>query len=342
MTAPPPDVVQAVTRQAGRQQHSTAPGDGDRVAALNDQGPSASVATGLATAALLSVLAADIAAAQELAPRAYWPTPVGTRLVMTGYSLSTGDIVTDASLPITGVDSRIHSAVMGYQQTFGLWGRTTTARVELPYVIGSTKGTVFGESAERELDGVGDVALTFSINLLGAPAMDREAFAALLRNPEPILGASLRVVAPTGQYDDERYINIGTNRWSARLQVGYIHPFGNRWGLEAAAGAWWFGTNDDFVGVTRTQDPILAGEIHLIRILRSGTWLSLDANHYAGGRSYLDDEPRPDFQRNSRVGLSLSWPFQRRHILKASFSTGVATESGGDYEIYSLTYTYAL
>jgi hypothetical protein len=300
------------------------------------------IAVGLATAALLSILAPAGALAQELAPRAYWPTPVGTRLVMTGYSFSTGDIVTDASLPITGVDSRIHGAVVGYQQTLGLWGRTTIARVELPYVIGTTQGTVFGEPAERELNGIGDVALTFSINLLGAPAMDREAFVALLRDPEPILGASIRIVAPTGQYDDERLINIGTNRWSTRLQLGYIHPFGNRWGLEFSAGAWLFGTNDDFLGMTRTQDPIFAGEAHLIRILRSGTWLSLDANYYAGGRSYLDGESRPDFQRNSRAGLSASWPFQRRHILKASFSTGVATESGGDYEIYSLTYTFAL
>lgn len=307
-----------------------------------DQAWRKSLPARLAAVALLSLMAAGVATAQELAPRVYWPTPVGTRLLLTGYSFSTGDIVTDASLPVTGVDSRIHGAVLGYQQTFGLWGRTTTARIELPYVVGTTEGLAFGQPAERNLDGVGDLALTFSINLLGAPAMDREAFVALLRDPEPILGASIRIVAPTGQYDDTRYINIGTNRWSTRLQVGYIHPFGNRWGLEVTAGAWLFGSNDDFVGMTRTQDPIFAGEVHLIHILPSGTWLSADANYYAGGRSYLDDQRRPDFQRNSRAGLSASWPLLRRHILKASFSTGVATESGGDYEIYSLTYTYAL
>lgn len=296
----------------------------------------------LAVVLLFPGVIAGVATAQELAPRAYWPTPVGTRLVMTGYSLSTGDIVTDPSLPITGVDSQIHSMLVGYQQTFDLMGRTTNARIELPYVIGTTKGIAFGQPAERDVNGIGDIALTFSINLLGAPAMDREAFIALLGDPSPILGASLRIVAPTGEYDDERLINIGTNRWATRLQFGYIHPFGNRWGLEVSAGAWLFGTNDDFLGMTRTQDPIFAGEAHLIRIMRSGTWLSLDGNYYAGGRSYLDDEPRADFQRNSRVGLSASWPFRQRHIIKASFSTGVATASGGDYEIYSLTYSYAL
>lgn len=295
-----------------------------------------------AIALLLLSTIAGVATAQELAPRAYWPTPVGARLVMTGYSLSTGDIVTDASLPITGVDSRIHGMVAGYQQTFDLLGRTTSARIEVPYVIGSTTGTAFGQSAQRDVDGIGDIALTFSINLLGAPAMDRESFLTMVRDPSPILGASLRIVAPTGDYDNERFVNVGTNRWSTRLQLGYIHPFGNRWGLELAAGAWLFGTNDDFVGMTRTQDPIFAGEVHLIRIMSSGTWVSLDANYYAGGRSHLDGESNADFQRNSRLGLSASWPFKLRHAIKASFSTGIATESGGDYEIYSLTYSYAL
>ena len=110
-----------------------------------------------ATAFVLLCLSAGIATAQELAPRAYWPTPVGTRLVMTGYSLSTGDIVTDPSLPITGVDSQIHSMLVGYQQTFDVLGRTTNARIELPYVIGTTKGTAFGQPAQRDLNGIGEL-----------------------------------------------------------------------------------------------------------------------------------------------------------------------------------------
>lgn len=277
-----------------------------------------------------------------MSPRAYWPAPTGTKLVLAGYSYSSGDIVTDVSAPITGVDSSINSAVVGYQQTLDLFGRTANIKFELPYVVGTTTGSYMGESARADVSGMGDIALTLSINLLGAPAMDREGFRELLRDPGPILGASIRVVAPTGEYDGDKLINIGTNRWAARLQLGYIQPLARQWALEISGGAWFFEANDDFLAYTREQDPIAAIEFHLIRVTRVGIWASLDGNYYFGGRSYLDDERRADFQRNSRMGITLAWPFKQRHLIKAGFSRGVATESGGDYTIASLSYAAAI
>jgi hypothetical protein len=295
-----------------------------------------------AAGSLLLSLAATGSLAQEMSPRAYWPTPTGTRLLLAGYSYSSGDIVTDASLPVTGVNSGISTGVVGYQQTFDLLGRTAIAKVELPYVHGSTSGMLFGQSARADIDGVGDVAMTLSVNLLGAPAMNRAQFRQMLSDPGPIIGASIRVVAPTGEYNGDKLINIGTNRWATRLQLGYIQPLGGQWGLEVAAGAWFFGNNDDFLGQLREQDPLAAIEAHVIRVTRSGIWASLDANYYTGGRSYLDGDRRPDFQRNSRMGLTLAWPFRQRHLIKAGFSRGVVTESGGDYTIASLSYALGI
>jgi hypothetical protein len=191
--------------------------------------------------------------AQELAPRAYWPAPTGTWLLVAGCSYSSGDIVTDASLPISGVDSRINSAVIGYQHIVDLFGRTANTKFDLPYVIGTAKGFVMGEPARANVSGLGDVAMTLSVNRLGAPAMDREAFRELLRDPGPILGASIRVVGPTGEYDGDKLINIGTNRWAARPQLGYIQPQRPQWLLEMSAGAWLFQDNDDFLRYTLQQ-----------------------------------------------------------------------------------------
>jgi hypothetical protein len=294
-----------------------------------------------AIAGWLLCLLAVPAVAQELSPRAYWPAPIGTKLVLTGYSYSWGDVVTDPSLPISGVDSRINTGIAGYQQTIDLFGRTTHVKVELPYTIGTTKGLVFGQSAQADFNGLGDLAMTLSVNLYGAPAMDRQAFRALLSNPGPILGASLRLVAPTGEYHPDKLINIGTNRWSARLQFGYIQPLKPHWLLETAAGVWFFQDNPQFLGSTRSQDPIGAVEVHLIHLMNRGTWVALDGNYYAGGRSYRDGERGRDFQRNSRAGFTLAWPFMKRHLLKASFSRGVVTESGGDYTSILLAYAYA-
>ena len=64
--------------------------------------------------------------------------------------------------------------------------------------------------------------------------MTREDFIALRADPHPIVGASIKVIAPTGQYDPDRLINVGANRWATRLQLGTIIPLRPLWLLEAA------------------------------------------------------------------------------------------------------------
>jgi len=63
--------------------------------------------------------------AQELTPRAYWPAPHGTKFFVLGYAYQSGDIVTDPSLPVSGVDSEIHTGLIAYQQTISLFGRSS-------------------------------------------------------------------------------------------------------------------------------------------------------------------------------------------------------------------------
>ena len=304
--------------------------------------PSSWAAAPTLVAALAGLFVADSAGAQELSPRAYWPAPVDTRLLIAGYQYASGDIVTDPSLPVTGVDSGIHTGLAAYQQTFDVAGRSANLQLELPYTSGSTTGQYLGQDARADVSGVGDLAVTFAVNLLGAPAMDRAAFREFLGAPRPVLGASLKVIAPTGQYDPDRLINIGTNRWAGRLQLGYIHPLGRGWALEGAVGAWVFQDNDAFLGTTREQNWITSTELHVVRVFRSGIWTSVDVNYYTGGRTTVGGDTKADFQRNSRVGFTVAYPFAKRHVVKVGMSGGVVTESGGDFFKLLLTYAYVV
>jgi hypothetical protein len=253
-----------------------------------------------------------------------------------------GDVITDPSLPIVGVDSRLNTVQVGYLQTVSLFGRTSNVVVELPYTWGSTEGTVDGEPARRDLSAVGDMAFTLSVNLLGAPSLTRAEFRELRQNPHPILGASVRVLAPTGSYDPDKLINVGANRWAVKAELGSIFPLNPPWHLEFEVGAWFFGDNDRFLGAVREQRPVLSLEAHLVRRFRPGFWASLDGNFFAGGRNVIDGEPTDTLQRNSRLGLTVVFPFRRRHALKASYSTGVVTESGGNYRSFVLSYNLLL
>jgi hypothetical protein len=280
------------------------------------------------------------AVAQELAPRAYWPAPEGTKILVLGYQYSTGDIVTDPSLPVTGVDSKVNHALLGFVYNFDLVGRTANVQVNLPYSWGESEGFAEGEFRRRVISGLTDLRARLSVNLLGAPTMDVAEFQDLRANPRPIIGASFQVQMPTGDYDADKLLNAGTNRWAVKPAVGVILPIRPTWLLEFEVGGWFIGTNDDFLGMTREQAPIISTELHLVKRLRPGFWLSVDANYYAGGRSTVDGTPRGDLQRNSRVGATILYPFRGGHAVRGSLSAGVVTGSGGDFNIFAFNYLY--
>lgn len=287
---------------------------------------------------VLFALLSSPTVAQELAPRAYWPAPVGTNVLNVSYQYSSGDILTDPSLPVTGVESKINFVQLGYQRTFSLFGRTANAQVNVPYSWGNSEGFLNDEFLSVDTVGYGDARARLSINLRGAPAMDGAGFQALQANPETIVGVSLLIQAPTGTYDEQKYLNTGANRWAVKPAAGVIWPFHPTWMLEAELGAWFFGDNDEFVGSTREQEPIISSEFHLVKRVGQRFWASLDANYYFGGRTTIDSVERADLQRNSRFGFTVYKSIARGHALRASYSTGVVTESGGDYSIIALSY----
>lgn len=277
--------------------------------------------------------------AQELSPRSYWPAPVGTRVATVGYSHNSGDIIPDRSLPITGVDSTIDSIHIGYRHTMSLWDRTANLTVEVPHTNGYTAGSRDGEPIQRqEYIGWGDLAATFSVNILGAPAMNRQEFREMRKNLPNILGASLKVVAPTGQYDFDRLINLGANRWAMKAEVGYITALHPKWLLEMSLGTWFFEDNDNFLGVVKEQNPVVAMQGHLIHRFRPGFWASLDVNYYEGGRSTVDGQQLNNVMRDSKIGATLVFPFASIHAIKLGYSNGSIIDSDEDFNTFLISY----
>jgi hypothetical protein len=289
---------------------------------------------------VVSVLTAGIATstAQDLTPRAYWPAPKGTKVAIAGYSRVSGDVLFDPSIPLFGVDSKIHTVIAGYLQTINLWGRTANVVIELPYSSGTTRGILEDTPARRDFAGVGDLGVSLSVNLLGAPTMTPADFQALRAAPHPILGASVKLLAPTGSYDDDRLINVGANRWAARLELGSIVPLHRKWLLELDAGVWVFTDDDDYLPGTREQEPIYNFQAHLIRRFSPGFWASLDANYFSGGRQTIGGDELVDVQSNSRVGAMVVVPFGGRHAIKLGYFVGVRTEFGSDFDQLLVTY----
>ncbi len=266
--------------------------------------------------------------------------PNRTNLIALGYQYSTGDVVTDPTLPITGVESDINFLQVTYLRTYSLFSRTANVQFSVPYTWGESEGFAEGQFRSGQNSGTADSQVRFTVNLLGAPTMDAAGFQALRAKPRTIIGVSLQIQAPTGDYDSDKLINTGTNRWAVKPGVGIIWPLRPKWLLEFEIDAWIFVDNDDFLGVTKQQDPLVSTEVHLVKRIRPGFWVSLDATYYAGGRTTVDDELRDDEQQNSRIGASVLFPFKGGHAIKFTFSTGIATSTGGDFDNFAVNYLY--
>lgn len=290
---------------------------------------------------LLTLALATASPAQQLTPRAYWPAPTGSKVVLFGYSYGSGDVLTDPTLPVEGVTSRSNVLLGGFIYNFGLGGRSANVLVQVPYSWGTTQGLVVGQQRRRDVSGFADVHARLAINLKGAPAMDVNAFRAFLADPKSVLGWSLEIQVPTGEYDATKLVNLGSNRWSAKTELGLAAPFRRGWIAEIAVGAWLFGDNDEFVGSTLEQRPILEGEAHLVHEIRPRFWVSLDLNYYHGGRTITDGVESRSVLGNSRLGATAVFPFGRIHAIKLGYSTGIITEKGGNFDQVLLSYLYA-
>jgi hypothetical protein len=293
----------------------------------------ASTALGLA-----GTLACGSLAAQEIEPRAYSPSPTGVTFVVVAATRSEGGILTDPSLPVDDVEATVDAGVIGVGHTFALFGRSANAAIAVPYLSGDFSGTLFGEPASVSRAGLGDARLRLSTNLLGGPALTPQEFAR--QKPKTTLGASLIIAAPTGEYDGERLINVGSNRWAVKPELGVSIPVGH-WFLEGYAGVWLFEDNPDFFGGQhREQDPLASVQAHVSYTFRPRLWVAFDATYYWGGESTLDGVGKDDRQSNSRGGVTFSVPLGRSQSLKFNWSRGATTRIGSAFTSYGIAWQY--
>ena len=291
------------------------------------------------TLLVLSVIVAKVASGQEMEPRAYSPAPIGTQFVVLTYGYQSGDVLLDASLPLKDVNVKLNAGTIGYGRTFSLAGRQTNVAVLVPYIWGTAKGTVFEDQVEVRRSGGGDVRLRLSTILKGGEALTPKEFAA--RKPTTLIGASVLVVVPTGQYDPQRLVNPGSNRWAFKPEIGISKPV-DRWTFEVMGGAWFFTTNNSFLGQShRKQNPMASIQGAVIYTLRRRMWVSGNATFFTGGSTVVNDFANEDRQRNSRVGATFSLPLTQKQSLKVAWAKGVTTRIGGNLNTIVVGWQYA-
>jgi len=287
-------------------------------------------------AALLFVIAR--AGAGEIEPRAYVNTPVGVNFLLSGYTFTDGGLATAASSPIKDAELKMHTGILAYARALDVYGKSGKFDVILPYSELSGSALFAGQARERHVSGLNDPRFRFTVNFYGAPALPVADFSTYQQ--DVLIGASLQVSAPIGQYDQDKLVNLGNNRWWAKPDIGISKAWGS-FTLELSTGVTLFTDNDEYLGGrTLEQAPLLTSQVHAMYNLDHGIWVALSGTYDYGGRTTIDGTRSNDHADNSRIGATLALPVNRNNSMKLYASSGVSTRTGSDFDLIGVLWQY--
>jgi hypothetical protein len=288
-------------------------------------------------AAALVLEDTNVARCQELEPRSYSAAPVDSNFAVGAVSNSTGTVPVDPTLPLSDVRPSINTVTLSFTHTFRLGGRTANWAVAIPYLGGRINATAAGQPETLSRVGFADLRGRFGINLLG-PALTPSDFAC--RKPSTTLGLSMTVIMPTGTYDRRQFINVGSNRWTFKPEIGLEQPMG-KWFADLSAGLWVFGENVDyFGGQVLRQAPLGIFQFHTGYTFRQNQWLAIDANYYSGGATQTGGGASLNSLANSRYGLTFSQPVGSGLSTKVSWSRWLSGRFGQRFSTIGLALQY--
>ena len=252
--------------------------------------------------------------AQDLEPRAYTNIPVGLNFLIAGYAYATGSVLFDPAVPLHNANINTHGSIMAYARSIKIGKMSGKVDMILPYAWLSGSADFQGQRVSRQVSGFGDTRIRVAVNLLGAPATYMSEF----KNYQQkwIIGASLQIYLPMSQYDPDRLVNIGTNRFAIKPELGISRKYG-RLILELAGGASFYTANNNFYqNKTRSQAPITYLQGHIVQTFKNGIWFALDGTYYWGGQTFIDGIKGNDLQKNTRLGVTLAIPINVKNSIK--------------------------
>ena len=290
-------------------------------------------------AGIMLLAVSGVGEAQEIEPRIYANTPVGMNFLAVGYSYSSGNVFMDPSLPIEDLDARLNIVFARYIRSFNLFGAPAKFKAVLPWSSGQWDGILDGDFGTRDTSGFADARLGLGVLLMGAPVLEPSEFSGYEQGM--VVGLGFNLIAPTGQYDPRKIINLSSNRWSLRSELGVSKAF-NKWTVEVAGGFWVYTDNPDFFGGnTLSQDPFLVAKVNVVRSIRPGLWWAVGTGYGQGGRTYVNGEPRDTKQKNWRLTAMVVYPLSPTQGLSLTVASGRTFQAGPEFDVVALAYQIA-
>ena len=281
-------------------------------------------------------------AADDIEPRRWTPLPIGTTVVGVGVIRGEGDIAFDPVLKIENATVEKTTTVVSVVQAFDLLGQTARFDVRLPHQHARWEGLLDGQPRAADRRGAADPRLRLSVNFLGSPALDAEAFREYRASHavNTIAGAALAVTLPLGEYQEDKLLNLGENRFTITPQLGVVHSRGP-WSYELTGSVSFYTDNKEFLrDYTRGQDPLFALQAHAVYAPPSGWWASVGVAYDWGGESAIDGVARGDTREDLLYGVAAGLAIDQRSSVQVAYVANRTQRlTGSDTDNFALGYS---
>lgn len=287
----------------------------------------------------ISQLISFTVSAEELNPRTYKNIPINQNFAGLAYIYTDGDIYTSADVPLDNVKLKVDGEILAYARTFGLFGNLSKFDVALGHACGDASAIDDNnEKLHRSFCGLLDTKVRLSYNFFGAPALTMKEY---IKTPQDlVIGASLLVSIPTGEYQKDYILNSGANRWYFKPEIGLSFPW-RKWEVDVSFGVKFFTDNHDLKRTqTFEQDPIYNFQLHFVYDIIPGQWIAFNTNYFGGGDTYVDGKKSGIKKQNHRAGVTYNFAITRTQNVKLYANTGVTTRLGNDSDAYGISWSY--
>ena len=257
--------------------------------------------------------------AQDLEPRRWTPLPAGTSIIGVHYGNISGDIGFDPVLKIEDAEVDRDLVIVSYTHFFSVAGESLRFDILLPWHNVKWDGLLNGEPADAQRTDIGDPRFRLSATLFDSSTQSSETSDDSKEIGTTVVGAAISVTVPWGEYYDEKLLNIGTNRYTIRPQIGVVHTRGP-WSYELTGSIFFFTDNDRFYnGNKLEQDHFYAVQTHIIRVFSPGVWGSVSAGYGKGSQTTVNGRENDDKRDGFITALSFGLPIAANQGLKFSY-----------------------
>ena len=303
------------------------------------------------------------AIAQDDGARAYWKGRAGTNMVSFQYLnmhlQASDELQFDPGQYIyPSADAEADIFILSYARHMTVFNRPSIlsanligGSVDVKFDANITPpeflppGVVPGVSFSQSASGYGDPSVQLDVNLLGTPKI-KTIFDYMNYEPTWTLDAAVMLGVPLGQYDADKVVNLGLNRFYGRIAFPFKYHFrifspGYRSSLEVVPSVWLFAENDDFLGQKLKNDPMWQLEAHWTHDFTRQFFASLDLLYRKGFQSEINGIDLGSDIEIGNLGFSLNFSVTDNVTIRTSFSSNVFGNSDIETSMIRLQFVYA-